>query len=64
VTGFTKADVRATVDGEASDRTVHDVIMTMVDYGLIETVEDSPDAVIWRRTDSAPAIEPSHPRSE
>lgn len=40
VEGFSKADIRVRLDGEVSKRTVHDVLMTMLDYGLIEPAEE------------------------
>lgn len=40
VEGFTKADILARLNGDISKRTVHDVVMTMLDYGLIEMVKE------------------------
>lgn len=45
-TGFTKADVEKTVGSDVSKRTIHDVIMTMLDYGILKMVKEPPHASI------------------
>ena len=46
VVGFGKVDVRLAVDGDSSERTVHDVIQTAREYGLIEMVKEPPYASV------------------
>ncbi len=40
IVGFTKADIQATVGDEISKRTIHDVVLTMVEYGLLKMVKE------------------------
>lgn len=47
--GFSKADVRLAVEGEVSDRTVHDVIQTATEYGLLEMVKEPSYASVRER---------------
>jgi hypothetical protein len=46
VDGFAKVDVRLAVGGDMSDRTVHDVIQTAREYGLIKMVKEPPYASV------------------
>jgi len=46
VEGFAKPDVRQRAPDDISERTVHDVIMTMVEYGLLEMVKEPSHASV------------------
>lgn len=46
VSGFSKADVRIALDGDSSGRTVHDVIQTALEYGIIESVKEPSHASV------------------
>lgn len=46
VEGFSKADVRLAVEGDISDRTVHDVIQTATEYGLLDMVKEPAHASV------------------
>jgi|APHM01.1.fsa_nt_gi hypothetical protein len=75
VSGFSKADVRLALDDDSSSRTVHDVIQTAVEYGLVEMVKDPPHASvkshpktgarvqmnIYRLTRPSDGLSPDHP---
>jgi hypothetical protein len=46
VVGFSKADVRLAIDEDSSGRTVHDVIQTAVEYGVLENVKEPAHASV------------------
>lgn len=46
IVGFSKADVRVAVDGDSSERTVHDVVQTALEYGLLEMVKEPSHASV------------------
>jgi hypothetical protein len=46
VVGFTKADIQKSLDPTVGKRTIHDVIMTMYDYDLIDMVKEPSHASI------------------
>jgi hypothetical protein len=47
IEGFAKSDVYQELDGEVSERTIHDVIMTMLDYEILEIIKEPHYASVY-----------------